>query len=338
MTPHRSFKNCSRNTAFTLVELLVVITIIGILIAMLLPAVQAAREAARNMQCGNNLKQIGVALHNYHSAIGVFPPGETFIVGGPDPRFSVSYNGTTVQATSGHAWSAMILPYLEQQNVFVNINWSMPGWVYTDALRDADQKHYNAICTSIGAYLCPSSNATPKVNAYPSGTTTAANPLGLIEHVGIAGSDRDGVASKLGVMFVDSKINIAYIYDGTSNTLAVGEYSGTTKCQGLNGIGGTSDNAVGWDLGSWGGGETTWPVKTIAFPPNGPYYYDQANVRGECPCLVSVISRASLKSMHPGHINVLLCDGGVRSLDNNIDMTTYKNLADRDDGQVLGPF
>ena len=104
--------------AFTLVELLVVITIIGVLIALLLPAVQAARESARRMQCTNNLKQIGLGLHNYHELLGSFPPGYISAYSSPGYSTSGNYTGDT---GPGWGWEAMILPYMEQENLYGEI-------------------------------------------------------------------------------------------------------------------------------------------------------------------------------------------------------------------------
>ena len=322
--------------AFTLVELLVVITIIGILIALLLPAVQAAREAARRMQCGNNLKQIGLGLHNYHSALKVFPPGETFIE--PNRFMSMTYQGRSVD--SGHAWSAFILPYIEQMPVYQGLNWNVPGWVNSAAMKNADPKHYAAVTTVISTYLCPSSQESPTCQVVCSDPNCPANLLGVIMYSGIAGSDRSGVPSTLGTCHLWSKVRLEDVKDGTSNTMGVGESSGLTECQKLNPCGSTSNTVPSWDLGYWDSTtrpELVWPCKTIAFPPKTAYFYDDPDAKS-CDPLISTITRAALKSAHPGGIHVMLLDGSVRFISDSIDMTTYKNLADRDDGNVLGQF
>ena len=134
-----------RIRGFTLVELLVVITIIGILIALLLPAVQAAREAARRMQCSNNLKQIGLALHNYHTAIGCFPPG--YISAYTAPGYDASGGYNTGDTGPGWGWGAMILPYLEQGNVWSQIHFN---------LDIKDPNNAASEPTSLPVFLCPS--------------------------------------------------------------------------------------------------------------------------------------------------------------------------------------
>ncbi len=131
---------------FTLVELLVVITIIGILMALLLPAVQAAREAARVMQCSNNLKQIGLALHNYHAMLGSFPPGYISTVGP---------NGVADDQGPGWGWAAMLLPHLDQQNLHNQIR-------FDKDLKDA--ANATARSTSLSTFLCPSDDGRPTFN------------------------------------------------------------------------------------------------------------------------------------------------------------------------------
>ena len=126
-----------RTTGFTLVELLVVIAIIGILIALLLPAVQAAREAARRMQCANNFKQLGLALHNYHATWSSFPCGSTQLSKGKE-RF-------------GHAWPVFLLPYLEQQNLYDNFKWGQNGFIASNK----NAKHFDNV--NFSQMFCPSS-------------------------------------------------------------------------------------------------------------------------------------------------------------------------------------
>src|SRR5512135_3856053 len=117
MQPSRATRPARRPSGFTLIELLVVIAIIGVLIALLLPAVQAAREAARRVQCVNNLKQIGLALHNYHDAVGALPMGYAA---------SRPFVDGLTDTTPGWAWGAMILPQLEQSALFNAVNFSLP--------------------------------------------------------------------------------------------------------------------------------------------------------------------------------------------------------------------
>jgi prepilin-type N-terminal cleavage/methylation domain-containing protein len=323
----------NRRSGFTLLELLVVIAIIAVLVALLLPAVQQAREAARRAQCKNSMKQMGLALHNYHDAFLVFPPGET-------NTQDIGYG------TAGHAWQAFVLPYLDQSAVYNRINWSLPGWIWPPVVETLDPNHTMAVNTVLNVYLCPSSTQNSKVNIVPSSSSHPPNKLGNCEYVGIAGSDRNPRAgwenaSNRGAMFLNSRTGVRDFIDGTSNTMFVGEFSGVTECQALNAGGGTSNSTLSWDMGNQcgncAGGEMTYAVKTIAFPPNGAYFWNDADAQ-RCPPVQSVVSRAALKSNHEGGIHISLTDGSVRFLSESIDLVTYKDLADRADGNVIGEF
>ena len=318
--------------AFTLVELLVVITIIGILIALLLPAVQAAREAARRSQCSNNMKQIGLGLHNYLATHNLFPMGEMDWVG-----------WTSSSGMTGYCWATVILPFLEQQPLWDQLQSVGAGYGYGYSTPDL---HYAGLCTVVPAYLCPSSGHAPTFN-YDS-TSAAYNKYGMLEYVGIAGSDRYGspytYPSKAGTFYQKSKTRAADIYDGTSNTMIVGEFSGLAPGQAFNGSGGAGDNDGTWALGRYslgdpnqGGEWGTWTVRTVAYPPNTAWYYRRSTDPWDPP-IANRVTRAALKSNHPGGILVVAGDAGVHFLSNGIDLTVYKDLADRDDGHPPGPF
>lgn len=313
---------------FTLIELLVVIAIIAILIALLVPAVQKVREAAARTQCVNNMKQLGVALHASHDVNKRLPAGLGNLTGGT------------------HLWTAFILPYIEQEPLFKQIDFSTGGaW-----------NNYAYHKEIVRIYLCPASIRAPTLNydaAAPGGTYY--NSLAIAEYSAIAGSDgarqftSPAIAatnpdsswnstSPLGTMYLNSKTKLTEITDGTSNTMLVGEFSGVTKCQKTNDYQGGGDDVATWD----GYADTAYPgyvLRMIVYPPNSAVFYNPSLAVANCsPVTTGKIASAALKSMHPGGVNVLLADGSVRMILDSINIDTYKNLADRRDGQTLGEF
>jgi prepilin-type N-terminal cleavage/methylation domain-containing protein len=316
---------------FTLVELLVVITIIGILIALLLPAVQAAREAARRAQCANNVKRIGLAMHNYLATHDVFPFGEGDLPGWND---SVPW--------TGYPWATLILPHLEQQPLYDQLDMSKYGYGHEPA--SPNDRHYAALCTVVAAYLCPSSGHATTFNYDAS--AAAYNKYGMLEFVGIAGSDRAGFPSKTGTFYMKSTTRAADVRDGLSNTMIVGEYSGLAPGQNYSPTQGLTDNDTVWCLGLYAFGEPnngsdggTWSVRTVAHTPNTAWYTRRSSETWmDPPNPPKTVTRAALKSSHPGGIHVLLGDGAATFIGNGIDLTVYKDFADRDDGHPPGSF
>lgn len=198
----------------TLVELLVVIAVIGILVSLLLPAVQAAREAARRTGCANNLRQIGIALHNYHDAHERFPPG------GIEHRMMINPRTGRVYGRAGRqlAWSLFLLPYLEQEPLYEQIDTGLPF----DAPANAEPA-----ATVLSVYVCPS---------VPGGSRLRSG-RGPSQYGGIYGERITGANQPpKGVMLYDYAVRIAEILDGTSTTLAVAEDGDFADGQWINGL------------------------------------------------------------------------------------------------------
>lgn len=204
-----------KRAAFTLIELLVVIAIIAILIALLLPAVQQAREAARRSQCKNNLKQIGLALHNYHDSHNTFPPGWIGVTG----------NTANVLGNSGFSWGTFILPYLDQAPLYGKIDFKLP-------MDHVDNRPY--LKQKLTVFQCPSEPQpdTFTINDIELATASYVGVFGTTELHDCYDSSFTGQCRSNGAFYHNSKVLIRDFTDGTSNTLMVGERSTFTESDG----------------------------------------------------------------------------------------------------------
>jgi prepilin-type N-terminal cleavage/methylation domain-containing protein/prepilin-type processing-associated H-X9-DG protein len=288
-------------SGFTLVELLVVIAIIAVLIALLLPAVQKAREAASRVQCQNNLKQVGMGLNNYHELHKYFPPAYT----GP------GYN-------SGPGWGTFILPFIEQEALGLEVPQGAPfwgGWQAVSTGPDGGQ-------TPLSIFRCPSDTG-PILNAQQ-GNFAVSNyraTCGTLTTVSYPEPNLD----MGGVMFHNSRIRIADVTDGTSNTMIVGE--GKYGVPRHVSTGNTLSSALWCGMsGTYAVDETgiyVW-IDNVMWPTGGNPSWSRDYVD------------EAYSSNHPDLVHFLFVDGSVRGLSSHIDPGLRAQLGVRDDGLPVG--
>jgi len=320
-----------KNRGFTLIELLVVMAVIGVLVSLLLPAVQQAREAARRSSCTNNLKQIGLALHNYHESHRVFPASylADTLSSGRDPN---TYDGP-----NGFAWGAMLLPALDQSPVSRQFDTRRPCW---DAVNAA------AARTSLPVFLCPSAtnsngpiqvrNASGNLLATFGRSTYVAN-AGQEEPWGFLQADYYGIAD--GPMFRNSRVRAADVSDGLSTTVFIGEHSSILSSKTWVGVVPGAEvcandpvmfPSTACDLGA-----------TLVNVHSGPAVGEIDPVTGFAPihppnsplCHV-----CQMYAEHTGGANVLLGDGSVRFISEMIHQPTWAALSSRAKREVVGGY
>ena len=267
--------------AFTLVELLVVITIIGILVALLLPAVQAAREASRRSSCTNNLYQLGMAMHGYHDALGSFPPGYIYVA----------------RDVEEWGWAVFLFPYMEENSRHETLN--VNDGRLTDAIRDAQLRPH--LQDRISILRCPSDGGgkllPSNLRKFDDGAAGIVGfEPGAANYIGVLGLyDLAGNYPNNGVLFGNSAVSTDDIPDGTSHTLAIGErdinsHSGAW-CGNKNPAGNRDDGIY-------------FTVGRVSMPINAPALFQ---------------STEGFSSPHPGGANFLVCDGSVRFMSETID-------------------
>jgi len=359
----------SRSRGFTLIELLVVIAIIAVLIALLLPAVQAAREAARRSQCVNNLKQIGLALHNYQSANGSFPMGNT----------KVQVNtGSDYAAWCGWSAHAQMLPFLEQGAIYNSANFVHTGYGFKAA--PGDVINSTAAYTKIKAFLCPSnpysgsSGTTGLYTLYAVSGTDYAGSFGTTTHD--LGHDNK-IGNSTGIFGSWLSYDFRDIVDGTSQTIAFGEWissdqsnpGGRRQGYGINNVPDSSPTSrlddvrsnptavlqaiqncatsynspsgvLNTEKGSmWALGQQGYTMMNFATTPNdslAPFGTCSLNGPESAGGGADDSAFCGPSSFHPGGANILFCDGSVRFIKSTVNRTgVWWALATRNGGEVV---
>jgi len=311
----------SRETSrrgFTLIELLVVIAIIAILIALLLPAVQAAREAARRSTCKSNMKNIGIAMHNYHETHGKFP-------------FSTVSGVNRAEAGGGNnrqGWFHMLLPFVEQSNLYDIIQGQIENG-------NACACGWNGRNTIVEVFMCPSD---PEAGKTSGGQGFHVNYLlnGGSGHLGA----NNTFPQLNGIAFPVSTIQFRDITDGTTNTAMAGEIILTADGSGSSGSGnvvcGGSHDLRGRVYNNL---HHSGQIFTTLRPPNTPVgdvaQYCNGNDLAPCRQCSSGNNEIHTRSMHPGGSQILLCDGSVRFISENVDTATFQALGTRNGGEVF---
>lgn len=294
------------SSGFTLVELLVVIAIIGVLVALLLPAVQSAREAARRMSCGNNLKQIGIAMHNYHDTIRVFPPGGITL-------------GGCCSTPSYTSWTIAILPFMELGTLEAQ---------YNHAFLNEDTQNKFVREQFVAAYLCPSEAEGRKLQVPESGPGQERNIAYATGSYRGMGGRSDGSGwwdnrqhSTLkrewkGVLHtIDGQglecENFGTITDGTSNTWMVGEYTTKSRVR--------RRTHWAYSYASYNKSDAVAESRTLLNDYDRCVAIGGAGADNAC--------KRGWGSFHPGGIQFVLCDGSVRNVTKTINMTLFVELA-----------
>ena len=303
-------RHSRQRVGFTLIELLVVIAIIAILIALLVPAVQKVREAAARTQCHNNLKQIGLGLHNHHDTHKVFPPGA---VTKALPKFAIP--GGVL-----HGWVPFILPFIEQDPLFKQYRF------------DLDWRHPTnvpAVATKIPILQCPSTPNAGRMQNYTKiggGTATAAvsdyAPDNGVDGAALAGLGLiQAVGNYQGVLRIDFLATMADIRDGTSNTILIAEDAGRPNTW-----------RAGVQTDTNGAPGAAWANRDAEYITHG---FNAAGTSNPGPCAVNCTNRDEIYSFHTNSASVLLGDGSVRLIGTSVSIRVVAAAITRAGGEVF---
>jgi len=315
------FSSHRRVRGFTLIELLVVIAIIAVLVALLLPAVQQAREAARRSSCKNNLKQIGLALHNYHDTHGSFPSGWIGV------NTQMSPNRADVEGASGASWQLMILPYLDQSPLYNQLDFS--SFISQNSgLPNTPNANAILYTTTITGFRCPSDSGPERWNigeeddpaTIVQGDLPTANYPGVFGTTELHDCEDVGLGNNCwgdGVFGHNSAIAMRDLTDGTSNTFLVGERA--TRLQVPPG-----EPA---HLSTW-----------VGVIPEGEEAFARILGGTDHPPNDLAGHLEDFSSFHEGGAQFVFGDGRVRFISENVDEGVYRSLATRRGGEVTGNY
>ena len=352
-----------RRNAFTLVELLVVIAIIGILIGMLLTAVQQVRESARRIQCANNLRQIGIAMLNYESAHRQLPPGyKSHETRDGNVSAGVFIDSSTWDAAPGWGWAAFLLPYVEQTNVGAAINYVQPIW---------EESNRVPASQNISLFLCPSSSGPTEAVTIVDEQSNPYSPdgdslvLGRSHYVASHGQEScwgECGAALTGVVFTDiyeattteiqvngdvskvadgpfyrnSETKLKEFYDGTSNTICFGEHSSRLSDKTWAGVvPGATVHPRFFSPENGSDGAATL-VLVHAGPSGG-----ELDITGTPiihPVNFPTYHVGQMYAEHPGGGNLVMGDGSVHFFPDTVDLFTFAELSSMGEGEAIGPW
>ena len=328
-------------SAFTLIELLVVIAIIAILIGLLLPAIQKVREAANRTSCSNNLKQMGLALHNYESSYGRLPSaGQARNQAGTANIFLTLEGREEPPAPNpaigaSHSVHTRLLPYMEQENVYQLLTLNR---AYNDP---AAPNNLVAARTVIKSYLCPSTaNRSGDRDAAGFAYTDYSAPVTVVVN---ANTPRNAMADPMTyaipgngprlpcALLGSGPLRIQAVIDGTSNTIAIAEDAGRSDGMPFSPLTANTLNPQGRRFWAWAEPDNSYNVDQLinnnASPRGGP---------ATCPWTrLNCGPNEETFSFHPGGVNVVMCDGSVRFLRDSINGLTFRALLSMDGGEVL---
>lgn len=323
---------------FTLVELLVVIAIIGILIGMLLPAVQSVREAARRVNCLNNMRQLGIALHNYEGAHMAFPPSRLAPDDQPIPSDRTHNSGVE---TAFQSWTTLILPFIEQGNLANQFDFKQP-WFDADSSDNA-----TVIGTQVQLFKCPSANTSDPFDPYHC-IGAAAGDYGSINEVKkrvyteVLNIDDPGEPARVGLLSKFEENPIARATDGTSNTLYVAECAGQpevfiagrrmTQADFANY---QDDKVINFNGRLVPEDGTGWADPDCGFSINGAI---ASGLDKYGPVMINAINVSEVYSFHPGGASFAMADGSAHFINDSIDPVTFVALCTRAGGEVVGEF